>query len=337
MPTPDSLCTRNPHLDRAQLIAGLTPPPQFADVRFETYEPDSSNPSQTAAVAALQAFAQTITAEAGKRRLFGRSRQPDGKPGVYLDGGFGVGKTHLLASLWHATAHAGPRAYGTFVELTNLVGALGFEQTVDALSTFKLLCIDEFELDDPGDTVLMSTLATRLVDSGVRLAATSNTLPDRLGDGRFAADDFVREIQGLSSKFEIIRIDGADYRHRGLAAAPRPWSEDEVINYASTGSQVTLDGFDDLMAHLATIHPSRYGALLADTKTVCWTGVSQLPDQSQALRFVVLVDRMYDRDIRLRSSGVPVDELFDEEMLAGGYRKKYRRAVSRLTAMAEAL
>jgi len=22
--------------------------------------------------------------------------------GVYLDGGFGVGKTHLLASLWHA-------------------------------------------------------------------------------------------------------------------------------------------------------------------------------------------------------------------------------------------
>ena len=68
------------------------------------------------------------------------------------------------------------RAYGTFVEYTNLVGALGFEQTVGALSPYALVCIDEFELDDPGDTVLMSTLLTRLAEQGVRLAATSNTI-----------------------------------------------------------------------------------------------------------------------------------------------------------------
>ena len=37
--------------------------------------------------------------------------------GAYLDGGFGVGKTHLLASLWHAVP--GPKSFGTFVEYTS--------------------------------------------------------------------------------------------------------------------------------------------------------------------------------------------------------------------------
>ena len=86
----------------------------------------------------------------GGRRLFRRRSEPSGPPGVYLDGGFGVGKTHLLASLWHEAP--APKAFGTFVGYTHLVGALGFADAVAALSTRSLVCIDEFELDDPGDT-----------------------------------------------------------------------------------------------------------------------------------------------------------------------------------------
>ena len=82
--------------------------------------------------------------------------------GYYLDGGFGVGKTHLLASLWHDAP--GPEAYGTFVEYTRLVGALGFTETVRLLSGHRLLAVDEFELDDPGDTMLMTRLLGQLSD-----------------------------------------------------------------------------------------------------------------------------------------------------------------------------
>ena len=57
-------------------------------------------------------------------------------------------------------------------------------------------------------------------------------------------------------------------------------------------------------------------------------------EQSVALRFVVLADRLYDKDLPIVSSGVPFDKVFTEEMLAGGYQKKYFRAVSRLTALA---
>ncbi len=210
-----SLTDRQPAPSHEELLASLVPPPQFANVSFDSYLADPAQPSQSAAVSALEAFAAERGAETGggRRWLRRRSAPPEARPGVYLDGGFGVGKTHLLASLWHA--HRGPKSFGTFVEYTNLIGALGFSAAVAAFADRALVCIDEFELDDPGDTVLMSTFLGRLVDQGVRLAATSNTLPDRLGEGRFAADDFLREIQALSAHFEVLRIDGDDYRHRG--------------------------------------------------------------------------------------------------------------------------
>ncbi|TGA99055.1 cell division protein ZapE [Streptomyces sp. MZ04] len=337
---PLSLCAREPHVPADRLVAEMVPPPRFDSVRFDTYIPDPNQPSQTEAVTVLGGFAAGLggahASGAGKRRWFQKkAAAPTGPRGVYLDGGYGVGKTHLLASLWHATPAAPEqKAFGTFVELTNLVGALGFQQTVRTLSGHRLLCIDEFELDDPGDTVLVSSLLGKLVEQGVALAATSNTLPGKLGEGRFAAADFLREIQGLSAHFKALRIDGEDYRHRGLPEAPAPYSEEQVTKAAYATEGASLDDFPHLLDHLARVHPSRYGALTDDLKAVCLTDVTPVPDQSTALRLVVLADRLYDREVPVLASGVPFDKLFGEDMLNGGYRKKYFRAISRLTALA---
>ncbi|MBO9570516.1 MAG: cell division protein ZapE, partial [Cellulomonas iranensis] len=62
------------------------------------------------------------------------------------------------------------------------------------------------------------------------------------------------------------------------------------------------------------------------------TGVHQVDRQDVALRLVVLVDRLYDRDVPVVLAGDGAD-LFTEAMLAGGYRKKYARALSRLAAL----
>ncbi|MGW1540838.1 cell division protein ZapE [Streptomyces sp. NPDC002309] len=339
---PLSLCTREPHVPADRLVAEMVPPPRFDSVRFSTYVPDPDRPSQTEAVGVLEGFAAGLGAapDSGRRGFLGLGRNkapkaPAGPRGVYLDGGYGVGKTHLLASLWHATpAEPARKAFGTFVELTNLVGALGFQQTVRTLSGHRLLCIDEFELDDPGDTVLVSTLLGKLVDAGVALAATSNTLPGKLGEGRFAAADFLREIQGLSAHFRAVRIDGEDYRHRGLPQAPAPFTDEQVTRAAQATERASLDAFPRLLDHLARVHPSRYGALTDGLTAVCLTDVRPVPDQSTALRLVVLADRLYDREVPVLASGLPFDQLFGEEMLKGGYRKKYFRAISRLTALA---
>ncbi|MFC3586632.1 cell division protein ZapE [Streptantibioticus rubrisoli] len=337
---PASLCEREPHVPADRLVAEMVPPPRFDAVRFDNYLPDPNQPSQAQAVTVLRGFAGTLGAdgaEAGvKKRWFRRGgERASGPSGVYLDGGYGVGKTHLLASLWHAApAPRERKAFGTFVELTNLVGALGFQQAVTALSGHRLLCIDEFELDDPGDTVLVSTLLGKLADAGVKLAATSNTLPGKLGEGRFAASDFMREIQGLSARFQAQRIDGEDYRHRGLPQAPAPYSDEEVTEAAYATPAASLDDFGPLVDHLSRVHPSRYGALCDGIGAVFLRGVAPVTDQATALRLVVLADRLYDREVPVMASGVPFDRVFSEEMLKGGYRKKYFRAISRLTALA---
>jgi cell division protein ZapE len=333
---PIRLSDRNPQVPTERLIAELVPPPRFAEVGFDSYRPDPAQPSQQQAVDVLRSFAEDLNSPVRRRGwwsgLARRSAESGGPGGVYLDGGYGVGKTHLLASLWHAAP--GPKLFATFVELTHLVGALGFHDAVAALSSYRLVCVDEFELDDPGDTVLISTLLRKLrEDGGVRLAATSNTLPGRLGEGRFATDDFLREIQGLAEAFESVRIDGEDYRHRGLPEAPQAPDLDEVKRRAEADG-ASFDHFVDLSRHLSDVHPSKYGAMLDGVSVVCLEDVRTVDDQATALRLVVLADRLYDRDLPVVASGKTFDRLFAEPLLKGGYRKKYFRAVSRLVALA---
>jgi cell division protein ZapE len=328
------LVDRHPSVTPERLIAQLIPPPTFSDVSFESYKPDPAEPTQAAAVQSCQQFCeQAVARRAGKKKLFGRREVLPGV-GVYLDGGFGVGKTHLLASSYFALP--GPKAFATFGEMTQLAGVFGFVECIELLADYTAVCIDEFELDDPGNTTLISRLLSELVARGVSVAATSNTLPDQLGEGRFAVQDFLREIQALSSIFTSVRIDGPDYRHRGLPPAPDPPTDDDVAKRAAQMPGATLDDFDALCAHLATMHPSRYPTLIEGVSEVFITGVHQIDDQNVALRLVSLTDRLYDAGIPVVASGTKLDTIFSAEMMAGGFRKKYLRATSRLLALTAA-
>ncbi|GAB6857614.1 cell division protein ZapE [Microbacterium xylanilyticum] len=332
------LIDRQPQMTGTEMLGGLVPPPQFDGATFESYRSDPAYPSQEEAKQRLVAFA-TGAQPVKRGGLFRRAPKiAESKPGVYLDGGFGVGKTHLLASIYHAMP-ARRKYFGSFIEYTALVGALGYRNTVDLLRGSDLLCIDEFELDDPGDTMVMTRLLGELVGSGTRLAATSNTPPNALGEGRFAAQDFLREIHAMSDSFETIRIDGVDFRQRALDGHAVSLSPDEYaqeLAALSTAHRVSDDAFDDIVKHLAQVHPSRYIRLIAGLGALGIREVRQLTDQSEALRFVAFVDRAYDAQIPILATGRPLDEVFSKEMLGGGYRKKYLRAISRLNALSHA-
>jgi cell division protein ZapE len=328
------LTERTPQISGAEMVAALVPPPQFTDATFDSYRADPAFPSQQEAKSTLMAFAGLAPAEA-RGGFFRRAKKgPEPKPGVYLDGGFGVGKTHLLAAIYHAMP-VRRKYFGSFIEYTALVGALGYKNTVELFRGSDLLCIDEFELDDPGDTMVMTRLLGELVASGTRLAATSNTPPNALGEGRFAAQDFLREIHAMAASFETIRIDGTDYRHRqldGHAAVLSEEAYESTITDAATRGVVSDDTFTALVAHLASVHPSRYIRLIDGLTMVGLRDVAPLTDQSAALRFVAFIDRVYDAQLSIRATGTTLDLVFPEEMLAGGYRKKYLRAISRLVA-----
>ncbi len=322
----NSLPSIVPDITPAELIKQLVPPPEFTKARFESYRPDANFPSQQEAVEIAKQF---VT---GKRaKLFAKTTQT---PGIYLDGGFGVGKTHLLASIWHE--FKGHKAFGSFLEYTSIVGYIGFQTAVKEFSKFGLICIDEFELDDPGDTMLMSRFLKELAAVGVKFAATSNTPPNALGQGRFAAEDFKREIQGLGERFEIVSVDGEDFRHRDSSSDSRNLPLRELQDWIGYQPDAYAMKFSELLGMLSQVHPTKFRRMIADVGALAIYDVYQLEDQVAALRLVAMIDRLYEQQIPLRTSGdISATKVFSQTMVNGGYRKKYLRAVSRIGALCE--
>ena len=327
-----SLVEIQPNPTLSEVLDQLVPPREFTKARFDNYLPNSESPSQATALASARAFVKPGVIKS----MFSKGKTP-AYSGIYLDGGFGVGKTHLLAAIWHE--FQGKKAFGSFLAYTSLIGLLGFADALKHLSNYQLICIDEFELDDPGDTMLMSRLLSELGTKGIRFAATSNTPPNALGEGRFAARDFAREISAMADRFQIVSVDGEDYRHRPVDGHTAALSDQEletlVSDSVAAGKKVSRDDFDLLLKHLAKVHPSKYLKLLDSIDVLILTSAHKLTDQSAALRLVSFVDRLYESRVAIASSGIGLTEVFSEEYLSGGYRKKYLRAISRIGSLTE--
>ena len=322
----------------------LVPPPRFANVSFANYEPQ--HPTQSEARNRLQEFIEARhfsgqlrpSPEPAARRAWsrlvrlGRPERPQREgAGIYLDGGFGVGKTHLLASAY-AAADTPSKRYLTFQELVYLIGTMGREEAERTLATTELICLDEFELDDPGNTLIVKSFLAALFESGGTVVTTSNTPPEAQGQGRFNAEDFKREIQSVAQRFEVVTIGGPDYRQRLTLGdwLPRQVMVRLLALADGRAPRLSLD-FDELTDLLKSVHPSRYGGLVAQVGTVYLHDVRTIPDQNQALRFVHFVDKLYDSAVQLRATGVvPLGELFDPSYRHSAYHKKHERCLSRL-------
>jgi len=306
-------------VSNSELFDELVPPAEFKSSSFDNYFPDSQFPSQSDAVELSRAFAKSL------------SKKSATTVGIYLDGGFGVGKTHLLASIY-AQAECNS-LFGAFIAYTSMIGYLGFQTAVETFSKYDLLCIDEFELDDPGDTMIMSRFLKELSASGVRFAATSNTPASALGEGRFASDGFQREIQSVADRFTICRIDGDDYRHRSGDFTFTPITLAATASLMESNRRVLKAEFEEVLAFLSTIHQSKYAKVAEQIDFVLLQNVSQISDQFEGLRFVSFIDRCYESGVRVSFTGTLLSNVFREDHVQGAYRKKYLRCLSRLSAM----
>lgn len=328
------LTERHPQLAPGHLLQGLTPGRRFHAVRFANFLPNAEFPSQAQAQGSLEQFVgslQTPPAAGGLRRLLGRKPAAEGR-GLYLDGGFGVGKTHLLASAHHAASV--PAAFMSFQELMYLIGALGMNKALGAMRPMRLLCIDEFELDDPGNTHMANTFLGELMPHGLNVVATSNTEPGRLGEGRFNSHDFERQIQGIAGRFQNLRLDGPDYRQRGSTLG-EPLGSQEYTAWQAQQAQSSLAELDyaRLQGVLLSVHPARFGQLLSGVQALGLRGLTPMPSQNDALRFVHFVDKVYDLGGQAAFTGAPLEELFDDTYRHGAFAKKYARCLSRLSEL----
>lgn len=324
------------------ILQELTPPKHFDRSEFSNYIPEPQYPSQAHALHTANKF---ITDLQKSSRSSGRTfnkiwkrKRTEGK-GLYFDGGFGVGKTHLLAAAFHS--FDGPKAYLSFQELMFLVGLQSLTRVAESFKNFSLLVIDEFELDDPANTRIATNLLGQLFGSGVSILTSSNTPPGALGEGKFSVEDFKRELGTLTKRFKIVKIDGMDYRvvHHLSETAGSTWISDnagleELLDSKVFSDKIIDMQFDEFLITIGKVHPMRIRRALGKLDAVILRDVEQITHPHEALRFVYFIDKAYDNNLLLLvSSSVTIDDLFHRSYFAGGDTKKYLRTLSRLKEM----
>jgi cell division protein ZapE len=336
-----------------------------------------SDPTQLALLPEFDRIHAALSAqpEAGGG-LFGRLKSLLGSepraavPGLYLWGSVGRGKTFLMdlfvSSLPPGTALR--RHYHRFMgEVHDSLRELGnrqnplIEVAAGLAARCRVLCLDEFLVNDIGDAMILAGLLDALFARGVALLTTSNTAPADLYKNGLQRARFLPAIALIEKHCHVVEMASShDWRLRALAQASvyltPPGAESQRVlerifsSQASgaieQGGALRINGrdipfrkraenvlwfeFEALCEGPRSV--ADYIALAKAGPAVIVANVPQFNSYSDdaAKRFVQLVDEFYDRHVKLvLSAAAPITELYDGERL----RAEFGRTESRLIEM----
>ncbi|MBF0272910.1 MAG: cell division protein ZapE [Magnetococcales bacterium] len=281
--------------------------------------------------------------------------------GVYLHGDVGRGKSLLMQWLFDSVPITEKRRvhFHPFMEelhhrlhQAKPPGRVDLVLYVASLisAEARLLCFDEFYITTIADGVLLGRLLSALHHCGVTLCATSNWAPDHLFQDGFNRASVLPFIERLKSRIQVCELaHGVDWRRRvpGKAGqgmthsaeacfaqmtgtAPHPSSivlRHTTVPVRGLENGVFWFGFEALCN--AMLGRAEYMNLCSQAKAVIISGLPGLTadDADAAMRFVVLVDLLYEHRIPIRVHGhVALDEACPD----GPASFAWRRLVSRV-------
>jgi cell division protein ZapE len=226
-----------------------------------------------------------------------------------------------------------------------------------------VLCFDEFAVTDIADAMILGRLFTALFEHGVVVVATSNVEPDRLYEGGLNRTLFLPFIELLLERMTVLRLEArTDFRLEKLAGHPAfhvPADEaarralDEAFRRLTgreRGRPMTLKvkghevevpqaaagvgrfDFSDLCAK--PLGAADFLAVAQRFHTVLLENIPRMDfaRRNEAKRFIVLIDALYDRRVKLLASAeAEAPELYKAETGAEAF--EFDRTVSRLIEM----
>jgi len=289
--------------------------------------------------------------------------------GVYMYGGVGRGKSFLMDCFFQAVPltrktrlHFHEFMREVHRELQDLQGIVDpLEELGKRIAKrFRLICFDEFHVSDVTDAMILHRLLDSMFRNRVSIVATSNFRPDELYPNGLHRDRILPAIELLVEKLEVINVDnGTDYRRVTLDQVDLyHWPLNEAAQAALTqafdGLAEARDEDPVLNIEHREIRALRRagGVIWFDFKTLCGgprsqndylelasrfhtvvlSDVPEMPPKlaSEARRFTLLVDVLYDRRVKLIiSAAVPPEQLYTEGPLA----HEFPRTISRLNEM----
>lgn len=289
-------------------------------------------------------------------------RSPGGEPtpqGVYLFGEVGRGKSRLMQMLFDSVPLAEKRRvhFHPFMEELHLrLHHARAPKNVDLMlymaselsAEARLLCFDEFFITTIADGMLLGRLLEALFKCGVTVCATSNWAPDHLFQDGFNRERVLPFIGVLKRHIQVCELGhGVDWRRREGTTAERATTAAEhfahltgkqaqpgevVLRRARVPAHGAEDGvfwfeFNELCTR--ALGRAEYMNLCDQARTVIITGLPRLNMDCAdwAMRFVVLVDLLYEHRVALRVHGqVDIEEACPE----GPASFAWRRSVSRV-------
>ncbi|MDJ0957189.1 MAG: cell division protein ZapE [Arenicellales bacterium] len=334
-----------------------------------------SDPEQEQAVRLLQGIYDELVATSQTRpgilsRMFVRKRQIKPIKGLYLWGGVGRGKTYVVDQFFDCLPFENKKRihFHRFMRKVHeqLKKRKQLQDPLAKIATgfaneFRVLCFDEFSVNDITDAMILGKLLGHLFDNGVTLVTTSNIKPDDLYKDGLQRDRFQPAIDLIKQHTIIHEMKGSsDYRLRFLekaeiyfhphdnkaAAGLKNNFEHVSSEHAKLGTRLDIDGRE-----IQTIGQSS-GVVWFDFDEICGGPrsqndylelarcfhtivVSDIPkltrdDDDSARRFINLVDILYDRNVKFMGSGCcPPDQIYQGDRL----RLEFDRAASRLVEM----
>lgn len=299
--------------------------------------------------------------------LFRRSKQP--LQGMYIWGGVGRGKTFLMDIFFEVLSIRDKKRFHFhhfMQQIHNRIDSApdGCDPILEIAHDFaqqvKVLCLDEFVVNDIADAMLIGRLLEALFEQGVVLVTTSNSPPEALYKDGLQRDNFLPAIGHLMQHCQVTNLDGGqDYRasrlqQTGLYQTPdneqtrqsiREYAEKYTVSdrHLTTleinGREIQVEKCAEDMvwfsfAELCKTPRSRFDYLeiAREFSVVIITGIEAMNDgvDDVARRFVSLIDVLYDHRVKLVcSAAVAMEDLYRQQFLAF----EFRRTLSRLREM----
>jgi len=334
----------------------------------------SPDPVQQSIVDSLQQLQTRLERKPGlwqkTRRLIPGPNAQNTLRGMYLWGSVGRGKTFLMDLFFETLKVPEKRRihfHRIMREVHDRLNSSGnVENPLDKIaaaiaSNTRVLCFDEFFVNDIGDAMILDGLLKGLFQRGVTLVATSNSAPQRLYWDGLQRERFLPAIAMLERYTNVVAMNGeVDYRLSAIRQAGT------YLTPADTIAHDTLQQFFLAVAPRGTMDARVLDILgrkinaLRCAKGVVWFDFQQICDgprsqndyieiarwyqtviisdisvlnsgfENRTRRFIALVDEFYDRRVKLiLSAAASIDTLYQGSTL----RFEFQRTASRLTQM----
>lgn len=336
------------------------------------------DPNQLKVIQALQALHDELSADNPEdssiidrfTTFLSRKSNTRSIQGLYIWGGVGRGKTFLM-DLFFSNLHFQDKLRLHFHRFMDQAHKMlkNHRDKPDPLKLVakefsdkaKVLCFDEFYINDIGDAMILAGLLEGLFENNVALIATSNVEPSLLYKDGLQREKFVPTIELLQKHTKVIHLEGeTDHRFEFLQSndvyntpiddSSHNWLVHNYLNLANerveaSWEKIKINDRDiQTLQHTDTVawfdfkeicdgprSATDYIAIAKQFNTVLISHVPIMKGKDdQARRFITMVDEFYDRNVKLiLSAEATPDKLYTGTRL----NTEFERTTSRLTEM----